>query len=342
MDWNNYRKEIDSADFDPDFSQRAARQVEAMWQERKEPYYMKKTGKSLRVALVAACLTVLMSVTAAAAVIVTSFRQTAREELGIQAENPIPEYTEYAEEQNEENGMKLVSTVCSGTRMDAIFAMSHVPAEIGPIIDQGKGYEWDLGGISAHETTGTPSTSLVDQIDYDSESETALVHLTILSDVLPKQDTISVSLFLRGPAEDIPFGSIDVPVTKSQTLTATTDLTLSCGQVTDISIGVGFVEVSIAGAPITAKEIDVIDAEVSKRLEAINASLDTMTLQFEDGTEAKVTDLPSPLAANWMLAGESLHEMEQGQFRMQHICEQMLDIQTVVSVTIDGTVIRLR
>lgn len=43
-----------------------------------------------------------------------------------------------------------------------------------------------------------------------------------------------------------------------------------------------------------------------------------------------------------MLTGESLHKMEQGQFRMQHICEQMLDIQTVVSVTINGTVIRLR
>lgn len=342
MDWNNYRKEIDSADFDPDFSQRAARQVEAMWQERKEPYYMKKTGKSFRLALIAACLTVLMSVTAAAAVIVTSFRQTAREDLGIQAENPIPEYTEYAEERSEENGMKLVSTVCSGTRMDAIFAMSHVPAEIGSIIDQGKGYEWDLGGIHTSDSNGASTTSLLKQIDYNSDSETALVRLTLLSDTLPNQDTISVSLFLRSPAEDVLFGSIDIPVTKSQTLTAPTNLTLPCGQVTGISIGAGFIEVSIDADPITAKEIEVIDAEVSGRLETINASLDTMTLQFEDGTETKVTELPSPLAAAWMLAGESIHDMEQGQFRMQHICEQMLDIQTVVSVTIDGNVIKLR
>lgn len=343
MNFEKYREEIDRASFSPDFQQRVLRKLEAAQQEGKENQIMKKTQRSVRTTLIAAAVAALVCISAAAVAIITTAQHKALEDLGMDGDGTVDEYTAYDDEnapKNANNDVKLVSTVCTGTNMDAFFLVSPVSEQAALSIQNGgEHYYWDIGTI---DTKRKNATVLVAQVDYDTGSNAALVRVTVMSEALTELDSINIPLILTCDEETICFGGVDVPVTESKLLTGTADLSLSCGKVTSVTVGATLIEVSIKAEPITASDTDGLHTACQAQRRAIEDALGDATVQFADGTSLSIAEIRSPFASEWFPKDGDLSAMEAGAFSMQHICSTVLDTTQIVSVTIAGAVIPVK
>ena len=176
--------------------------------------------------LIAAVIALLCCLTAAA--IMFSLRDAARTDMGISAETPIPEWTEYEAPEKAGGGARedrvaLLATMCSGKRLYAYFEISPVPEEIAAILADNASpqYEWDLGGI--HLPGG--GTIDVEQVGYDAETETALVKVNVQGEALEQMEQLELSLTLTHNLKaEKRYDSVVIPVTSSEMFSCRPDV----------------------------------------------------------------------------------------------------------------------
>ena len=166
--------------------------------------------------LIAAVIAVMFCVTALA--IAYSLRDAARMDMGISAENPIPEWTEYeagtADGARDAAQAVLVATMCSGERLYAYVQLSPVPVEIAVNLADNASpeYEWDL-----NETNAAGCTFDIEQTSYDTKTQTALVKVSVHGAALEEMERVELSLALtHNLKKKATYGPVVVPVTSSQ------------------------------------------------------------------------------------------------------------------------------
>lgn len=243
-------------------------EADAPTAERTKELTMQKLGavqkKRRRVpvgALIAAACVLVFSVTAGA--VGYSLWDAARNDVGLAASEDIPEYTEYRdvkkaqsavphsdvsletaqkESEVEEPKAELVSTLCSGSDVTAYVSVSPVTQEMADTPansvenhwESYVEYGWNAEGAAFPEDTKLTmqqGSSWVELVEYDAESQTALLCCELTSDGYAYCDEIKLSLTwltLSGreqvddhiyehydPSE---YGTLTVPITPAETL----------------------------------------------------------------------------------------------------------------------------
>lgn len=246
--------------------------------------------------LLAAVITLLCCLTAFA--ITISLHESARMNMGIAAETPIPEWTEYAPPK--EAGAKtdadhavLLATMCSGEQLYAYFEVSPIPAEIAAILADNASpqYEWDLSGIQAPGGC----TFHVEQTDYDPETQTALVKVYVRGEGLKQLQQIELRLAItHNLKNETLYDPVVIPVTSSQMISCPADIAvkntkahfeaawglrpemptlsdyLSEGRIHRISICAGYIEVELKAPTLeqwmAESGVDQLEFEVSPEM----------------------------------------------------------------------------
>lgn len=344
MNFENYRKEVALAELSSDFQQRVLQKLEAVQQERTNECIVNTPRRPMRVALIAAAVAVAFCISAAAIAVITTAQQKALADLGMNEDGTVNEYTAYDDENapaNADGTVKLVSTVCTGDNMDAFFLVSPVPEQAAlSIQNEDERYYWNIGVV---DTKRKNATILISQVDYDTETNAALVRVTLTSEALTELSSINIPLVLTCGEENIRFGDVDVPVTESRLLTGATEIDLSCGKVTGVTIGATFIEVSIEAPPIAnTSNLDIRHEITRDRLSALASALKNASVQLADGTSIAVSEYRSPYASEWVLYDGNLSAVEAGSFCMEHLSCTVLDTAQIVSVTIGNTVIPVK
>ena len=193
-------------------------------------YHIKRPTK-VKVIL-AAALAALMSVTVLA--VAFSLRDAARSDMGISNDAPIEEWREYNQEpqkdtdsvkgtESTEGHAELIATMCSGDRLEAYLEVSPVGAEMADaLMCDGTLYEWSVYALSM-ETAGFG----VEQIDYDAETQTALIRVSLIGNELQKATQVSLKPEIRyNFAHQRAFEEVVIPITASDSLTRDTELIL--------------------------------------------------------------------------------------------------------------------
>lgn len=182
--------------------------------------------------ILAATLAALMSVTALA--VAFSLRDAARSDMGISNDAPIAEWTEYDQEpqrdtdsvkgtESAEGHAELIATICSGDRLEAYLEVSSVDAEMADALMRDETlYEWSVYALSL-EATGFG----VEQIAYDSETQTALIRVSLIGNELQQVAQVSLKPEIRyNFAHQRAFEEVAIPITASDSLMCDTEVTL--------------------------------------------------------------------------------------------------------------------
>lgn len=198
--------------------------------DEKMVYHIKRPTK-VKVIL-AAALAALMSVTVLA--VAFSLRDAARSDMGISNDAPIEEWREYNQKpqkdtdsvkgtESTEGHAELIATMCSGDRLEAYLEVSPVGAEMADaLMCDGTLYEWSVYALSM-ETAGFG----VEQIDYDAETQTALIRVSLIGNELQKATQVSLKPEIRyNFAHQMAFEEVVIPITASDSLTRDTELIL--------------------------------------------------------------------------------------------------------------------
>lgn len=187
---------------------------------RQRPSYARI--RLLRGLLIAAVAGALCCATAFA--VITSLREIAREDMGVSPTAPIPEWTEY------ENGGKggetgpgveLTATLCVGERIYAYLEATPVAADVAEALaEHAPEYEWWPGDI-----TLSTCSALLEQVGYDTETQTALVKVSLRSQELEETEAVGLTLQLRhdGRTEQT-YGVVTIPITENQTIGCGVDI----------------------------------------------------------------------------------------------------------------------
>lgn len=244
-----------------------------------------KTRRFPRKALILAAALALFSLSAFAAGF--TLWERARQDLGL-TDLDIPEYTEYSIDENAqpteitfqdeeaENAMgkyvvpdakiDLVSALCTGNQITAYVAISPVTQEMADLSwSENQGLydmaSWDIG---LTHTEGTENSlrswgSLCTQMEYDPDTETALVRLYMEGPVFEEATELTLSLtWWSQTGETNPvntvryYGNVTISVTHSAALTASTDLSFEntflpqfSGSITEVEIQAGYIAVTL-------------------------------------------------------------------------------------------------
>ena len=247
----------------------------SMLREREGYGRFGKRGRSrlLRGLLVAAVVGALCCVTAFG--VLTSLRELARADMGVSPAEPVPEWSEYetagGEAEAAEPRAELIAALCAGERVYAYLEAVPVPPDVAEALAaDAPEYEWWPGDI-----TLSTCTSLLEQVGYDRETQTALVKVSLRSQELEEMEEVGLTLQLRheGRTEQT-YGAVTIPVTEGQTLrcvvdipvvNTTEDLASSLhpedvpllsdyeleGRITGLSISVGKLEVVLEAPNVT-------------------------------------------------------------------------------------------
>ena len=336
-----YRACIDKAHFDPAFPERVLREL-SLAQSGKENA-MKKPRNPWKIALIAAALVIALTVSAGA--IILSNLEQARNDLRITW--PIPEWTEYADAANADGTVRLISGLCSGDLLDAYFEVGPIDAEAGLYLQENQGVG-ECGWSARDFSTGKNTVGFnLTQLSYDAQNGVALLRLEFRGAVLEDMDALTLTLERRGGAgaQAVSYPAITVPLAEAGTLRAGLDCAFSgegvTGTVTAVAVDAGMVEFSVVIDGVDPGE-ETLDERHSRTVAyraAAAEALDGAVLNFADGTSVRVGDLPSRYASNggWVVAGFDLPPVEAGDFALQRVCTEALDLSGIVSVTLDGT-----
>lgn len=174
--------------------------------------------------LIAAAVALLCCATVFA--IAFSLRESAREDIGVSADDPIPEWSEYegipdTEEAVQEDTAALLAAMCSGDWLCVYLEVSPVQAEVAEILATGSPeYEWDLMGIGINQCTLN-----MEQVDYDPQTQTALVKVTVQSKELEALEELELGLELTHNLKPWrKFDPVLIPLTQSQQLSCPADI----------------------------------------------------------------------------------------------------------------------
>ena len=253
---------------------RAMAQVDPVYLEESESWTRKRSrGVVLRGMLVAAAVAALGCMTALA--VTFSLRDSARMDMGISKEAPIPEWREYEGVSTADTGVEetpaqavLTATLCSGDRLCAYVEVSPVDPEAALILADNADwhYEWNMQWRGPFGCTGD-----AEQIDYDAETQTALVRVTLTGDGLEQEEQVEVRLSLDHEFKaEAAYGPVVIPITQAEKISCPADLTVrnvkahliettnpallseveipdyvSEGRITQITICAGYLEVEL-------------------------------------------------------------------------------------------------
>ena len=335
-----YRACIDRAHFDPAFPERVLREL-SLAQSGKENA-MKRPKNMWKIALIAAALAIALSVSAGA--IILNNLEQARNDLRITG--PIPAWTEYADAANADGTVRLISGLCSGDLLDAYFEVGPIDAEAGRNLQEHQG-TGECGWSARDFSTGKNTVAFdLTQLSYDAQSGVALLRLEFRGAVLEDMDALTLTLERRDGegAQAVSYPAITVPLAEAGTLRAELDCPFRgegvSGTVTAVAVDAGMVEFSVVIDGVDPGE-ETLDERHSRTLAyraAAEEALDEAVLNFADGTSVRVGDLPSRYASNggWVVADGELKPVEAGDFALQRVCTEALDLSKVVSVTVGG------
>lgn len=254
----------------------AMTEVAPVYLEESESWTRKRSGKVvLRSVLIAAAIAAAGCMTALA--VTFSLRDSARMDMGISKEAPIPEWTEYEGVGTADTGPEaaeeapaqavLTATLCSGERLCAYVEVSPVDPEVAVILaDTSWEYEWDMAWRGLYNCTGD-----AEQIDYNPETQTALVRVSLTGDGLEQVEQVEVTLYLDHELKaEASYGPVVIPITQAERISCPADVTVrnvkahltetinpallseveipdyvSEGRITQISICAGYLEVEL-------------------------------------------------------------------------------------------------
>ncbi|MBE6952396.1 MAG: hypothetical protein E7452_02455 [Ruminococcaceae bacterium] len=307
--------------------------------------------KKLHRGLLIAAVIMLLGCVSAMAVGI-SLRQSARNDMGIQPENPISEWTEY--EATDGERVDLVSSFCSGGHVFAYLEVEDISAEDGAALEA-ETISWSLGDVFPHINN---CSWVVSHVDYDAETETALVKAHIFGAVAENAEELTLILALERSADQKEFFKpVIVPVTESDIKTAdvalsveNTDLGLT-GSVKQVAVSAGTVEVTLQIQPARewladngyeADDPCGLHDYFGSWFEAADVYLQDIRIGFADGSSMAVVDIPTPFAGNWIVENSALDPVEtEGWLTLQHVFSQAQDLSAVTSVTIGGSSVAL-
>lgn len=179
-----------------------------------------RRSRLLRGLLVAAVVGTLCCATAFA--VLNSLREIARADMGVTTTEPIPEWSEYETTGGEtEPRAELTAALCAGDRVYAYLEAAPVPPDVAEALAaDAPEYEWWPGDI-----TLSTCTSLLEQVGYDRETQTALVKVSLRSQELEEVAEVGLTLQLRhdGQTEQI-YGAVTVPIVEQQAVRCEVDL----------------------------------------------------------------------------------------------------------------------
>lgn len=186
--------------------------------------------------LIAAVLTLALSITAGA--VGYTVWDAARKDAGLENGQSIPEYTEYhdsnqnvsaetAENLVEGAELQLVSTLGSGSDLSIYMTAAPVtPEQADRLSEETQGLDtfamWEISVKADQIAEMDGMICGAQQLEYDPETETALICGTIHGDFLAQvtELTVTVDYFYQsdGEADVTNYGSMTVPVTMSEEL----------------------------------------------------------------------------------------------------------------------------
>ena len=180
-------------------------------------------SRLLRGLLVAAVVGALCCVTAFG--VLASLRELARADMGVSPTEPVPEWSEYetagGEAEAAEPRAELTAALCAGERVYAYLEAAPVPPDVAEALAaDAPEYEWWPGDI-----TLSTCTSLLEQVGYDRETQTALVKISLRSQELEEAEEVGLTLQLRHDGRtERTYGAVTIPVTEGQTLRCAVDI----------------------------------------------------------------------------------------------------------------------
>lgn len=203
--------------------------------------------------LLAACLTVILTATAAA--VGFTLWEQARQDAGLASAGDIPEYVEYTDlpaistdnplendgiTEVEGASIELVSTICAGQNVTAYLRVS--PAGVDG--------EWDIGGKP--EAGGVSEIDGfylfgIRQLSYDAATSSALICLELRGAIFEAASSFSMDLFRSEADSILHFGRFTLPITPSETVAFPVALPLENGFIpetatlTEVAVGASFV-----------------------------------------------------------------------------------------------------
>lgn len=325
---------------------RALSETRPEFLEECENMMKKRTGTLSRAMLLAAVIVLLGCVSALA--VGLSLRQSARNDMGIQSDRPIPEWTEY--EKTKGNKVELMSTLCSGGHVIAYLEVKDISPEDGLALENGT-ISWGFGGVS---TYGYNCSLIIDHVEYDAENRTALVKVRVFGELLENVNEITLDLALERSVEQREFFTpVVIPITGSQVKAVSVELPVLNadlgleGSVTQVSVTASNMAVTLQLQPsrqwmaengYEANGTDGLHRYFESWFNAADTYLQNARIGFADGSSMAVTDIPGPFAANWIVENSELDPLEtEGRLTLQHVFRQAIDLSTVTSVTIGGS-----
>lgn len=347
MNWDEYRAQVDALTFSEDFQTRTLQVLEAARQSGKEvPMKAKRLTKA---GLIAAVVVLAVAATAIAATL--SLRDAARADMGIRQQ--IPEYTEYAGEESvpitDETGhVELVSTLCSGTQLNAYFRVAPVDAQTAAAVEaEDQGLMWDISEIDTRQHNVGLN---IWQVAYDAGTESALLRLQADSDYFLAAEKLDVSFCLRNGTEpEVIYGPIEIPVTQSHALVSQIGLPVreapenARGTLEQVKVYAGYLQVELEITPLAElpaqpgkEDIAVTDEYFKAWVDSVEALMADATLHYTDGTAVQISQMESPYAGAWILSYGSINEVMAGDLALQHVLSQAIDLTQVDAVTIGG------
>lgn len=157
--------------------------------------------------------------------VLSSLRELARADMGVSPTEPVPEWSEYrttgGEAEKAEPRAELTAALCAGERLYAYLEAAPVPPDVAEALAaDAPEYEWWPG-----EITLSTCASLLEQVGYDRETQTALVKVSLRSQELEEAEEVGLTLQLRrdGRTEQT-YGAVTIPVTEGQTIRCEVDI----------------------------------------------------------------------------------------------------------------------
>lgn len=209
----------------------AMAEVKPEYLEESESQIQKRSCKViLHSALIAAVIAAAGCMTALA--VTFSLRDSARMDMGISKEATIPEWTEYEDIGTADTGPEaaegmpaqavLTATLCAGDRLCAYVEVSPVDPEVAMVLADNADwhYEWNMQWRGPYGCTGD-----AEQVDYDVETQTALVKVTLTGDGLEQEEQVEVRLYLDHELKaEAAYGPVVIPITQAGMISCPADV----------------------------------------------------------------------------------------------------------------------
>lgn len=241
--------------------------------EKKLGISRKKRFRMPKGVLIAAVLTLVLSVTAGA--VGYTMWDAARKDAGLENGQSIPEYTEYHDSDQtvsaeatenlvEGAELQLVSTLGSGSDLNVYMTAAPVTQEQADrLSEKTQGLDtfamWEISTVLDPQIELDGMICGAKQLEYDPETETALICGTIHGDFLSQvtELTVTVDYFYQsdGKADVTNYGSMTVPVTLSEELVFQPEADISNsfvdakGTVAEVTVYASYISIQAAVEP---------------------------------------------------------------------------------------------